>query len=79
LKRQKRTFSIDRHRRQTQVSLILAGLLVLVVVGGGLVWAIYGRVAAITAVSCMLVVAGLFGLLWLILMLLEWWVKEDEP
>jgi hypothetical protein len=49
------------------------------IVGGGLVWAIYGRAAALTAIGCLLTVAGLFGLLWLILTLLERWVKEDEP
>jgi len=79
MRRKKRSFSPDRHRQQTQIRLIAAGLLILVVVGGGLVWMIYGRAAAITAVSCLLVVMGLFGLLWLILGLLERWVKEDEP
>jgi uncharacterized membrane protein len=53
--------------------------LILVLVGGGLVWAIYGRAAALTAIGCLLTAAGLFGLLWLILTLLERWVKEDEP
>jgi hypothetical protein len=79
MKRKKRSFSVSRHRQQTQVRLILVGLLILIVVGGGLVWAIYGQAAAITAVTCLLVVAGLFGLLWLLLSLLERWVKEDEP
>ena len=47
-------------------------------VGGGLVWAIYGGSAAITALSCLLGAAGLVGLLWLILALLEMWVKEED-
>lgn len=79
MKRRRRSFSLDRHRGQTQVRLILGGLLILVVIGGGLVWVIYGQAAAITAVTCLLVGVGLFGLLWLILTLLELWVKEDEP
>lgn len=79
MKRKKRTFKSDRHRRQTQVQLVIAGLLVLLVVGGGLVWLIYGPAAAVTAVACLLVVFGLFGFLWLLLTLLEQWVKEDEP
>ena len=79
MKRKKGSFSVSRHRQQTQVRLILVGLAILVVVGGGLVWAIYGQAAAITAVTCLLAVAGLFGLLWLLLSLLERWVKEDEP
>ena len=79
MRRPRRTFRPDRHRQQTQARLILAGLVILLLVGGGLVWAIYGLAAAITAVTCLLVVAALFGLLWLILSLLERWVKEDEP
>lgn len=53
--------------------------MVLVGIGGGLVWLIYGRSAAITAVLCLMVVVGVIGLLWLILSLLELWVSEDEP
>jgi uncharacterized membrane protein len=79
MKRGRRSFSSERHRHQTQARLIFGGLLILVIVGGGLVWAIYGRAAALTAVGCLLTVAGLFGLLWLILTLLERWVREDEP
>jgi hypothetical protein len=54
-------------------------LVVLVVVGGGLVWLLYGVSAAITAVLCLLAAAGVLGLLWLLLTLLERWVKEEEP
>ena len=79
MKRRRRSFSSERHQRQTQARLIFGGLLILVIVGGGLVWAIYGRAAALTAIGCLLTVAGLFGLLWLILTLLEQWVKEEEP
>lgn len=73
------SFSPARHRRQTYTRLIAGGLLILLGVGGGLVWVIYGRSAAITAVACLLGAAGIFGLLWLILTLLELWVKEEEP
>lgn len=79
MKRQPRSFHPDRHRRQTQARLIFGGLLILVLVGGGLVWAVYGRVAALTAVICLLSMGGIFGFLWLILSLLDRWVKEDEP
>jgi protein-S-isoprenylcysteine O-methyltransferase Ste14 len=79
MKRQGRSFSTSRHRRQTQTRLILGGLLVLLGVGGGLVWLIYGSSAAVIAVACLLGAAGIFGLLWLILTLLELWVKEEEP
>jgi len=77
--KQKRTFTLDRHRRQTQSRLIIGGLLILLGVGGGLVWALYGRTAALTALLCLSAAVGIFGLLWLILAFLELWVKEDEP
>jgi hypothetical protein len=70
-------FSPNRHRRQTQTRLVLGGLLVLLGLGGGLIWWIYGGTAAVTAAACLLGGAGIFGLLWLILTLLELWVKED--
>jgi hypothetical protein len=56
----------------------LAGLLILLLVGGGLVWLFYGPSAALTAVLCLLAAAGVFGLLWLLLSLMERWVKDDE-
>lgn len=74
----RRSFSPDLHRRQTQGRLILVGFLILLVVGGGLVWVFYGPAASITAVLCLLAAAIVFGLLWLILTLLERWVKEDK-
>jgi hypothetical protein len=73
------SFNLDNHRRQTEVRLILIGLSILIVVGGSLVWWIYGPAAAITAVTCLLATGGIIGLLWLILKLLERWVGEEEP
>jgi hypothetical protein len=57
---------------------MVGAFLVLVGVGGGLVWWIYGGTAAVTAVACLLAGVGIFGLLWLILTLMELWVKEGE-
>jgi hypothetical protein len=78
-KRQRRLSDLDRHRQQTYTRLVLGGLSILILVGGGLVWLLYGRLAALTAVACLVVVASLPALLWLILRLLETWVREDEP
>jgi hypothetical protein len=72
------SFDPRRHSRQTQSRLVLAGLLIVLVVGGGLVWLFYGRTAALTAVSCILAVGAVFGLLWLFLGLLERWAGEDR-
>lgn len=79
MKRSQGSFSPDRHRRQTQMRLIIGGLLILLIIGGGLVWAVYGAAAALTTVTCLLGAASIMGLLWLILALLERWVREDEP
>ncbi len=79
MKVKKRSFDPRRHWRQTQTRLIVGGLAVLIVVGGGLVWLLYGGGAALTAVLCLLGAASLMGLLWLLLTLLELWVREDEP
>jgi hypothetical protein len=67
----------ERHYRQTQVRLLLGGLVILVVVGGGLIWTFYGPGAALTALGCMSGAVGLFGLLWLILWVLGRFVDED--
>lgn len=76
-KEQSRPFDPGRHRRQTQSRLVASGLLVMLGVGGGLVWWLYGGTAAVAAVACLLAGTGVFGLLWLFLTLLELWVKED--
>lgn len=77
MKKARRSFDPRRHSQQTQGRLIVAGLALLIIVGGGLVWLLYGNIAAVSAVACLLVAVGLVGLLWLILSLLEKWVKED--
>lgn len=79
MKRSQGSFSPDRHRRQTQMRLIIGGLLILLIVGGGLVWVVYGSAAAVTMVACLSGAASIMGLLWLILVLLERWVGEEEP
>lgn len=79
MKKRADSFDPSRHRQQTQTRLVLGGLLVLLGIGGVLVWLLYGGAAAVTAVACLLGGAGILGLLWLILTLLELWVKEDGP
>jgi hypothetical protein len=77
--KQKPSFRPDQHRSQTQSRLVISGLLILMGVGGGLVWVLYGRAAALAAVACVFGGAGILGLLWLVLDLIELWVKKDEP
>ncbi len=58
--------------RQTDRNLIVGGLIILFVIGGGLVWLLYGAGQALTAVVCMgggLAVFG--GAYWLVSKLLK--------
>ncbi|HIQ04948.1 MAG TPA: hypothetical protein EYH31_04530 [Anaerolineae bacterium] len=68
---------VQQHRRQTENRLILGGFAILVVVGGGLIWLIYGRGAALLGLTCIFAGLGLFGLLYLILKGIELWVGEE--
>jgi hypothetical protein len=70
-------FDKDQHQRETHARMIVGGVVILLGVGGGLVWVIYGRTAAITAVGCLLAAFALLGLLWLLLTLIERWVKGE--
>ena len=78
MKRGRRSFDPRRHWQQTQVRLLVGGLAIVGIVGGGLVWLLYGRAAAITTWFCLVGGALVLGLLWVVLGFLEWWVKEDE-
>jgi len=65
------------YRRKSDRNLALAVVIFLVGVGGALIALIYGGGAAIFGVVCLLSGAGLFGLLWLILTLMERWSKDE--
>lgn len=78
-KRGRRHSDLEHHRQQTYSRLVLGGFSILILVGGGMLWLLYGRSVALTAVACLLMAASLFGLLWLLLRFLEIWVREDEP
>ncbi len=67
-----------RYRRETDRKLLIAVLALLVVGGGALIGLIYGGWAAATALICLLAGAGLILFLWLLLSLLERWVKDSE-
>lgn len=77
MKPKRGAFDPERHRRQTHSRLVIGGLLILLVVGGGLVGLLYGWAAAASAVGCLLAVSLVAGVLWLILTLIERWVKEE--
>ncbi len=62
-------------RRRTERNLIVGGLVLLFVVGGGLIWLLYGLEQALMAEVCMGGLIALFGgAYWLILK----WLKSSE-
>ncbi len=63
-------------RKRTDRNLALAVVIFLVGVGGALIGAIYGGSALILGLTCLLAGAGLFGLVWLILTLIERWTER---
>jgi hypothetical protein len=58
---------LRKYARQTNFRLALGGILVLFVVGGGLIWVIYGRDAAILGFICLAAGLAPIGLVWLAL------------
>jgi hypothetical protein len=65
-----------RERRKSDRNLALAVVIFLVGVGGTLIALIYGGGAAALGLVCLLAGAGIFGLLWLILTLMERWAEK---
>jgi hypothetical protein len=64
-------------RRRTDRNLAIAVVIALVGVGGALIAVIYGGGAAALGLVCLLAGAGIFGLLWLLLTLMERWTEGD--
>ncbi|MGC8780025.1 MAG: hypothetical protein ACP5UQ_04080 [Anaerolineae bacterium] len=63
-------------RRKNDRNLALAVVIFLVGVGGALIAAIYGSGALILGLTCLLAGSAIFGLLWLILTLMERWAGD---
>lgn len=72
------TRDMRKYARQTNLRLIIGGVLVLVLVGGGLILLIYGPGAAFTGLLC--IVAGLLPIVAIVLlfMIMEWIVKRNN-
>ena len=52
-------------------------MLFLVIVGGVAIGLVYGWSTAATGVICLVAGAAVFGSLWLILLLVEWWARRE--
>lgn len=63
-------------RRRNDRALFLAVIAVLLVVGGGLIYIIYGPGALITGLACLLFGVGILLLLWLIMSAIERWANR---
>ena len=65
--------NLRNHRQRTERNLVLGGFALLFVVGGGLIWLLWGPGAMAMGWLCMGGGVALFGGLWLMLKLLEIW------
>lgn len=65
-----------RYRRETDRKLAIAVVLFLLVVGTGLITIIYRPSAGALAFICLLGGVGIIALLWILLSLIERWVRD---
>ncbi len=72
---------LRKYQRQTTLRLVIAALVLLFLVGGGLIYLIYGGGTALTAVLCMGLLMLPVALVLLIFRGMDWLVrrsKDDE-
>lgn len=63
-------------RRGTENQLIVGGFLIVLVLGGGLAWLLFGKTVAIIAGSITVGGMLMLGVLWLVIRLLESWARD---
>jgi len=73
------TRDLRKYATQTNKRLILGGIGLLYLVGGGLIYLIFGREAAITGVICLTVGLSPLVLAWLALNLVGWIARRADP
>ena len=67
----------ERHKRRTEWQTVAGGFALMVVVGGALLWLIYGQTVALIGIGVAAIGIAIFGLLWALLRLLETWAKSE--
>ncbi len=67
---------LRKYMKDTNTRILIGAFLLLFVVGIGLIWAIYGFGAAVTALLCLLGATVPIGLIFLSLFGLDWIVKR---
>ena len=73
------TRDLRKYATTTNKRLILGGIGLLYLVGGGLIYAFYGREAAISGVICLTLGLAPLVLAWLALNLVGWLAKRADP
>ena len=63
-------------RRSTEGHLIVAGFLIVLVLGGGLAWLLFGQTVALIAGGILVGGMVLLAVLWLAIRLLESWARS---
>ena len=66
----------EAFRRSTESQLIIGGFLIVLLLGGGLAWLLFGRTVALIAGGIMVGGMILLAVLWLALRLLESWARD---
>ena len=69
---------LRKYASQTNVRLIVGGLLLLFVVGIGLIYLFYGQGAALTGLLCMVVALIPLFLIWMMFIVLEFITKKVQ-
>lgn len=67
---------LRRYARQTNLRLLIGGILLLFLVGDGLIFMFYGREAALMGLICLILGLSPLVLIWLILYVFQWLVKQ---
>ncbi len=67
-----------KFRSQTERNLIIGALVIFFLVGGGLIWLLYGSGAVLGGLLCIAGGLALLGGIYLIFKLLEAWSKSDD-
>lgn len=69
---------LRQYARQTNFRLVIGFILVLFVIGDGLIYAFYGRAAAITGLICLLAASAPVILILAALWIVEWVVRHND-
>lgn len=73
----RRVDDLRAYLRREDRRLVFVIMAFLVVVGGAAISIVYGWTTAATGIICLAAGAGIFGLLWLILTLIERWLGRE--